>query len=100
MEHYRCYRVIAAKTGGERITDTVQFFPRDVPMPETITVDRTIEVAAELTAAISKFKFASPLKDIHDTQMDGLHKLADILKVDITPSNTSNTQAGSTSLQQ
>ena len=91
MEHYRCYRVIASKTGGERITDTVQFFPHDVPMPGTTAVDRKIEAAAELTAAISKFKFASPFKDIHDKQMDGLQKLADILQVATTPVTVNNT---------
>ena len=56
MEHYRCYRVIASKTGGERITDTVQFFPHDIPMPGTSAADRAAEAAIELTDAISNFK--------------------------------------------
>ena len=35
LGHYRCYRVYTAKTGGERVLDTVQFFPHVIPMPGT-----------------------------------------------------------------
>ena len=66
MEHYMCYRVISSKTGGERITDTVHFFPHDVPLPGISPVDRAMEVASELTEAIRKFKYVSPLKDMTD----------------------------------
>ena len=92
MEHYRCYRVTATKTGGGRITDTVQFYPHDVPMPGTAEVDRAIEAAAESTEAISKFKFASPLKDISDLQMDVLHKLVEIFHLATTITRTVGTK--------
>ena len=81
MEHYRCYRVIAIKTGGKRITDTVQFFPHDVPLSGSTPVDRVIEAATELTEAISKCKHASLLKEVPDEQLAVLHKLADIFQV-------------------
>ena len=80
MEHYRCYRVISSKTGGERITDTVQFFPHDVPLTGSTPVDRAIEAATELPEVISNFKYASPLKDVPDEKLAGLHKLADIFQ--------------------
>ena len=75
-EHYRCYIVVVTQTGNERIIDTVHFFHHDVPILETFSVDRAIEVAVELTAAIGRFKFVYPLKDTLDQQLDGLHKLA------------------------
>ena len=78
MEHYRCYRVIASKTGGERITDTIQFFPHDVPMPGSSSQDRAREAAIELTDALKNFKHASPLKDVSDAGVQALKDLAAI----------------------
>ena len=49
-------------------------------MPGSGPVDRAIEAATELTKAIRNFKYASPLKDISDEQLAGLHKLADIFQ--------------------
>ena len=63
---------------GERFTDTVQFPPHDVPMPGSSADHIVIEVAAELTDAISNFKHASPLKDVQDTHIAALNKLSDI----------------------
>ena len=47
MEHYRCYRVYASKTGGERVSDTIEFFPQDIPMPGKSSTDRAIVAAEE-----------------------------------------------------
>ena len=81
LEHYRCYRVYAAKTGGERVSDTVQFFPHVIPMPGTTAKERAIEVAVELIDAITNFKHVEPLKQMSNTQMEALHKLAEIFNV-------------------
>ena len=81
MEHYRFYRVIASKIGGERIIETVQFFPHDVPFPGSTPVDRAIEAATELTESISNLKYTYPLKDMPDEKLAELHKLADIFQV-------------------
>ena len=88
MEHYRCYRVIASKTGGEIITDTIQFFPHDIPMPGSSAADRAVEAAIELTDAISNFKHASPLKDMPSPQLAALTKLATIFKIATCADNT------------
>ena len=56
LEHYRCYRVYAAKTGGERVSDTVQFFPHVIPMLGTTVKKRVIEIVVELTDAITNLK--------------------------------------------
>ena len=79
MEHYRCYRVIASKTGGERITDTIQFFPHDVPMPGSSSQDRAREAAIELTDALSNLKYASPIRDVPDAGVQALKDLAAII---------------------
>ena len=78
MEHYRCYRVIASKTGGERVTDTVQFFPHDVPMPGSSALDRAREAAIELTDALTQIKHASPIKDVADESVQALKDAATI----------------------
>ena len=38
-EHYRCVRCYIPTTHAEVDSDTVQFFPHSVPMPETSTTD-------------------------------------------------------------
>ena len=50
-------------------------------MPGSSAVNQVIEAAAELTDAISTFKYSSPLKDIHDEQLAGLNKLKNTLRV-------------------
>ena len=87
MEYYRCYCVISSKTGGGRITDTVQFFPHDVPIPGISATDRAVKAAVKLTDTIRNFKHASPLKYIPSTQMAALTKLAEIFKVPTDPNN-------------
>ena len=75
MEHYRCYCVIASKTGGERIR--IQFiFPRYGLIPGSSATDRVIGAAAELIDAIINFKHVSLLKDVGDTQLTALKKFS------------------------
>ena len=78
MEHYMCYRVISSKTGRERITGTVQFFPHDVQFPGCSATYRAIEVASELTDTISNFKHTSPLKYVRDEQLTAHVTLSDM----------------------
>ena len=52
LEHYRCYRVYAAKTGGEKISDTIHFSPKDIPMPDRVAIEQVVEAAGALTAAL------------------------------------------------
>ena len=76
MEHYRYYRVIASKIGGERITDIVQFFPQDVPILGDSPQDRARQAAIELIDAITSHNHTSPIKHVLDKQVHALQQLA------------------------
>ena len=52
LEHYRCYQIYAAKSGGERVSDTVEFFPHDIPMLHKLIAEIAIQAATELATAI------------------------------------------------
>ena len=38
MEHYSCYKVWIPETGGIPHSDTVEFFPQQIPFPNITTV--------------------------------------------------------------
>ena len=77
-EHYRCYWVYCSKTGTERISDTVEFLPTEIPMPATALIDIVIRAAHELTHALLHPFPATPLSPFGDTQQQTLKALADI----------------------
>ena len=88
MEHYKCYRVCAAKTRGERITDTIQFSPNKFSMPGSSTTDRVIEVAGELTDEIKNFKHPGLIQQVVNSKLAALHKLAEIFNIETQPAQT------------
>ena len=69
QEHYRCYKIYITKTGGERICDTVSFFPSDCESPIMSTKEAIVVAAQELTKALKTFAptFCKP-NDINDLQ--------------------------------
>ena len=78
MEHYRCYRVYVTKTRAERIADTVEFPPADIPMPETSSTDRAIKAIEELTHCIKNPAPATPFNNYGDETEEALQQLAEI----------------------
>jgi hypothetical protein len=45
MHHYRCQNVYISATAGERIVDTLEFFPHNYQMPQLSSTDRLIMAA-------------------------------------------------------
>ena len=92
MEHYRCYRVYASKTGGERISDTIEFFPQDIPMPGKSSTDRAIIAAEELTNALKDGHFNSPVNKIGNNTLAALKSLSNIFNNSTGDTNDSPKQ--------
>ena len=92
MDHYICHKVYTSKK-RERITDTVEFFPKDVPMPKTLSIDMAIKVAAELTYILKNPASTSPFHKFSDNTLVALDTLEGIFqkcttqKIEVTTSS-------------
>ena len=40
LEHYRCFKVFSTHTNKQRVTDTVEFIPTKLRMPETTALEK------------------------------------------------------------
>jgi hypothetical protein len=95
LEHYRCYTVYVTKTRGDRIVETVEFFPKKFTLPFPSAQDLAIQAAADLTHALLHPQPAGPFFKVGDKQTIALKRLADIFegatrrksKVVIPPTN-------------
>ena len=54
IEHYRCIKAFIPSTFQERITDTVEFFPYNVPMPATSDADYLKQAADDILSILAK----------------------------------------------
>jgi hypothetical protein len=80
LEYYRCYTVYINKTRGERVVETVDFFPENFKLPFPSTQDLDTKAATELTHALLHPKPADPFCKVGDEQTLALKHLADIFE--------------------
>jgi hypothetical protein len=80
LEHYRCYTVYITKTRGNRIVETVDFFPEKFTLPFTTPQDLATKAAAELTSALLHPQPAGPFCQVGDAQTLALERLAAIFE--------------------
>jgi len=76
--HYRCYKCYLPSTNGERISDTVEFFPTHVDMPKFGTAEQITQSLQDLTFAINNPAPASPFHEFGPIELNALKTLADI----------------------
>jgi hypothetical protein len=80
LEHYGCYTVYINKTRGERVVETVVFFPEIFKLPFPSTQELAMKAATELTHAIFHPQPAGPFCKVGDEQTLALKRLADIFE--------------------
>jgi hypothetical protein len=80
LDHYRCYTVYITKTRGNRIVETVDFFPEKFTLPFPTPQDLATKAAAELTSALLHPQPAGPFCQVGDTQTLALERLAAIFE--------------------
>jgi hypothetical protein len=80
LEHYRCYTVYITKTRGNRIVETVDFFPEKITLPFPTPQDQATKAAAELTRALLHPQPAGPFCQVGDAQTLALECLAAIFE--------------------
>jgi hypothetical protein len=80
LEHYRCYTVYITKTRGNRIVETVDFFPEKFTLPFPSSQDLATRAAADLTHALLHPQPAGPFCKVGDEQTIALKRLASIFE--------------------
>ena len=77
-EHYRCHKTYIHKTIAQRISYTVEFFPKKLNMPNISSTNAAIHVAQYLVHALHNPAPASPLVTLGDAHTEALRTLAEI----------------------
>jgi hypothetical protein len=80
LEHYRCYTVYITKTRGDRIVETVEFFPEKFTLPFPSSQDLDTQAAADLTQALLHPQPAGPFYQVGNEQTIALKRLASIFE--------------------
>ena len=78
LEHYRCHTVYVTKTYPEQIARTLEFFPHDISMPTTLSVDNDAEAAIMLAKALINPTPVSTFYTMGSEKMRDLRQLSDL----------------------
>jgi hypothetical protein len=78
MKHYRCQNVYITATASERIVDTLDFPPHNSPMPQTMSTDRILTAAQDITDTLKHPHPDVPFNTIGDDTISALSTLAEI----------------------
>ena len=76
LHHYRCYHVYISETRGERIADTVVWFPTKGRTTMSLSTDLSIAAARDLIAALRSPHPASPISPLSDSIVSDLKTMA------------------------
>jgi hypothetical protein len=80
LEHYRCYTVYITKTRSERVVETVDLPPTEVPIPFQSSKELETQAAKQLTHAFLNMQPAGPFFQVVDEQILALKRLAAIFE--------------------
>jgi hypothetical protein len=78
LEHYRCYTVYITKKRSERVVETVDFFPTEVPLPFPSSKELATQAAKQLIHALLNPQPVGPFCQVGDEQMLALQQLTAI----------------------
>jgi hypothetical protein len=76
--HYRCWQVFIPETAGERNSDTVEFFPATVPMPQLSSADAPTQAIRDLLQALKHPHPATSFALLGNAQHSAIKQLAQI----------------------
>jgi hypothetical protein len=74
MEHYRAHMVYCSTTGHERISDTVDFFPKHCKVPGLSSTDAATRAALDLTHALRNPAPTTPFKHPGTDRMQAIKR--------------------------
>jgi hypothetical protein len=85
--HYRCWQVFIPQTAGERYSNTVEFFPATVPMPQLSSADAATQAIRDLLQALKNPHPATPFALLGDAQHSAIKQLA-LIFADAVPNQS------------
>ena len=80
LNHYRCYKTHITKTKGERITDTLCWFPHYVKMPSSSNLDYLAATTKDLLTSTKQLNQDSPLDPFTDSEKQTMENFAKIFE--------------------
>jgi hypothetical protein len=80
LEHYRCYTAYITKTWGDRIVETVDFFPEKLTLPFPSPQDLATQAAADLTRALLHPQPDGPFCQVGDAKTLAVKRLVAIFE--------------------
>jgi hypothetical protein len=90
LDSYRCYRVWIIETRDTRIIDTLEWFPKHVPMPASGSNDRILAALKDILHALRHPSPATPLAPRTDSQTQAITDLVTLLTKTCTVDDTSD----------
>jgi hypothetical protein len=76
MHHYRCQNVYITSNARERLIDTLEFFPRNSPMPQLSSTDRLLVAANDMPDTLKHPDPDVPFAKVGDDTITALSQLA------------------------
>ena len=78
MQYCRCFKVFVTKTNAQCISDTVEFFPTKIHMPETSTLEQIKRSVNDLLHVLRNPQPKTTFLDFGSTQTNALKHLAEL----------------------
>ena len=78
MESYRCFKTYIKSTKGERITDTIEWFPHNYTMPGNSDVEMLVSATNDLLKLLKNPSPKSPIPQLEDSELQALQDLSKI----------------------
>jgi hypothetical protein len=75
MHHFQNYYCYIPTTRGERVSNTIEFFPTHVDMPDTSSEDRLTQITQDLITVLQKPHPKTPFLDQGDKTSDAIASL-------------------------
>jgi hypothetical protein len=80
MHHFQNYYGYIPTTRGERVSNTIDFFPTHVDMPDTSSKDRLAQITQDLITVLQKPHPKRPFLDQGDKTSDAIAQLKNICR--------------------
>jgi hypothetical protein len=87
LESYRCYKIYTPSTRATRISDTVVWFPEQIPMPGANSTKIIAQSLQDIAAALTNPSPNAPLCPLQPNQINTLTQLIQIFDVNPAPAN-------------
>jgi hypothetical protein len=93
LDSYRCYKVWIWETRGERICETISWFPTKVTMPLASSTDLILAGIQDIVRALHNPTQGSPIAPLTDSHVQALQQLTTLLTGIVSPSATNKPQS-------